>query len=275
MPGCRHRYARTSRGRRCVFCGRPSRAGARAAALAAAALVLLAGLVYAGTGIADKAGREAAEAALDAASRAVPGLEGAADSASEAASGAVLSARAAAGKALDAASGLAERVPVRMESGFDRRLVERHVYEMTNEQRRLAGAATLVRDEAVDLIAYGHSADMAARGYFAHDTPEGLDPSARGQRAGYECRKDYGSYYTTGLAENIFQSHTYSSYMTAGVTSSYTWLEDEEELARQMMDGWMDSPGHKRNILDPQYDRIGVGVQISPDEQVFATQNFC
>ena len=260
-----------------MFCGRPSRAGARAAALAAAALVLLAGLaLYAGTGIdVDRAGQDAAEAALDAANRAVPGLEGAAGRASEAAAGAGSAAKAAAEKALETASGLAERVPVRMESGFDRRLVERHIYEMTNEQRRLAGAATLVRDEAVDLIAYGHSADMAARGYFAHDTPEGLDPTARGQRAGYECRKDYGSYYTTGLAENIFQSHTYSSYMTAGVTSSYTWLEDEEELARQMMDGWMDSPGHKRNILDPQYDRIGVGVQISPDEQVLATQNFC
>ena len=261
-----------------MFCGRPSRAGAKGAALAAAALVLLAGLaLYAGTGIdaVDRAGQDAAEAALDVANRAVPGLEGAAGRASEAAAGAGSAARAAAEKALETASGLAERVPVRMESGFDRRLVERHIYEMTNEQRRLAGAATLVRDEAVDLIAYGHSADMAARGYFAHDTPEGLDPTARGQRAGYECRKDYGSYYTTGLAENIFQSHTYSSYMTAGVASSYTWLEDEEELARQMMDGWMDSPGHKRNILEPQYDRIGVGVQISPDEQVLATQNFC
>ena len=280
MSGCRHEYARTSRGRRCMLCGKPSRAGAKAVVVAVVVLALFVWFAaYVGTGIdaVDRAGSKATETVLDVTGRIpVPdNLESATDKVAEVASEAESVAETTAKAVFDVASSVTETIPVRLESGFDRRLVERHIYEMTNQERRLAGVEGLVRDESIDVIAYMHSADMAAREYFAHDTPEGLDPTGRAERAGYECRKDYGSYYTTGLAENIYQSYTYSSYMTSGVTSSYTWLESEEELSRQMVRGWMESPGHRENILDPQYDRIGVGVEISSDEQVLATQNFC
>ena len=279
MPGCRHKYARTSRGRRCVRCGKPSRAGAKAVVVVVVLVLSVWFAAYVGTGIdaVDRAGSKTVETVLDVTGRIpVPdNLQSATDKAGEVASEVESAAETTARAVFDAASNVTETVPVRLESGFDRRLVERHIYEMTNQERRLAGVEGLIRDEAIDVIAYEHSADMAARGYFSHDTPEGLDPTGRAERAGYECRKDYGSYYTTGLAENVSQSYTYSSYMTAGVTSSYTWLESEEELARQTVRGWMDSPGHRENILNPQYDRIGVGVEISSDEQVLATQNFC
>jgi len=39
--------------------------------------------------------------------------------------------------------------------------------------------------------------------------------------------------------------------------------------------GWMDSPGHRKNILTPHWRNEGVGVFLSPDEKVFITQNFC
>ena len=280
MPRCRHEYARTSRGRRCMLCGKPSRAGAKAVVVAVVVLALLVWFAaYVGTGIdaVDRAGGKAVETVLDVTGRIpVPdNLQSVTDEAEKVASEVESAAETTARAVLDVASDMTETVPVRLESGFDRRLVERHIYEMTNQERRLAGVEGLIRDETIDVIAYEHSADMAARGYFSHDTPEGLDPTGRAERAGYECRKDYGSYYTTGLAENVSQSYTYSSYMTAGVTSSYTWLESEAELARQTVRGWMDSPGHRENILNPQYDRIGIGVEISSDEQVLATQNFC
>ena len=263
-----------------MLCGKPSRAGAKAVVVVVVVLVLSVWFAaYVGTGIdaVDRAGSKTVETVLDVTGRIpVPdNLQSATDKAGEVASEVESAAETTARAVFDAASNVTETVPVRLESGFDRRLVERHIYEMTNQERRLAGVEGLIRDEAIDVIAYEHSADMAARGYFSHDTPEGLDPTGRAERAGYECRKDYGSYYTTGLAENVSQSYTYSSYMTAGVTSSYTWLESEEELARQTVRGWMDSPGHRENILNPQYDRIGVGVEISSDEQVLATQNFC
>jgi len=123
--------------------------------------------------------------------------------------------------------------------------------------------------------AAGRAQDRGGRGYFAHLTPEGLDPTARGGLSGYECRKDYVSHHTYGLAENIFLGHTYSAYMIEGVKSTYSWAADEEAVARSIVGGWVDSPGHRANILDCSYGRIGVGVAISPDEEVYATQNFC
>ena len=48
-----------------------------------------------------------------------------------------------------------------------------------------------------------------------------------------------------------------------------------EELANLVVDGWMDSPGHRENILNSSYDVEGIGVAINDDEEVYVTQNFC
>ena len=168
-----------------------------------------------------------------------------------------------------------ENPPVRTSSGFDGRVVEDYIYQFTNDERQRMGIPTLARVSAIDMVARNHSIDMSERNYFEHDTPEGLDPTARGELAGYSCVKDYGTHYTEGLAENISQGHTYSSYVTAGVTSSYDWHESEMAVASEIFSGWMNSPGHRENILDNTYDRIGVGVEINSNEVVYATQNFC
>ena len=78
-----------------------------------------------------------------------------------------------------------------------------------------------------------------------------------------------------GLAENIAQHCTYTSYSMSGAWTSYSWHDSEKELAKEIVDGWMESPGHRKNILTGAYDKIGVGVSISDSEKVYATQNFC
>lgn len=138
--------------------------------------------------------------------------------------------------------------------------IERFIHTLTNQYRHAAGIPPLEQVLAIDAIARSHSQDMLQRNYFSHDTPEGLDPTNRGNLAGYDCIKDYGSYYTEGLAENI------SWY-------SGTWYS-AEFIAGEIVDGWMDSPGHRQNIMDPNYDRLGVGVAIDSGN-VYATQNFC
>ena len=170
---------------------------------------------------------------------------------------------------------ITESLPIRTASGFDGLLIEDYVFEYINEERKKASVNPLERVPAIDIIARDHSVDMGARGYFDHDTPEGLDPTDRGNLAEYPCFKDYGTYYTEGLAENIAQDYTYSSYVTAGVTTSYTWYGNESVVARNMVDSWMGSPGHRQNILNGQYDRAGIGIAITEDEEVYATQNFC
>ena len=164
---------------------------------------------------------------------------------------------------------------VRTESGFDATVVEQYIFVYTNAERTEMGIAGLSSVPLISDIAREHSLDMATRDYFEHESPEGNDPADRGIAMGYECRKDYGTYYTYGLAENIFLSHTYSSYMAEGVKSSYNWLKDEQVLAEEIVEGWMNSPGHRENILTKDYSEIGVGVVITDDEEVYATQNFC
>jgi uncharacterized protein YkwD len=115
---------------------------------------------------------------------------------------------------------------------------------------------------------------MARNNYFEHDNLGGLGPTERGAQAGYSCYKNYGSYYTTGIAENIYQNNLYDSITYYNGIPSYDW-NTQEEIAQSTVSGWMKSPGHKRNILDSTYDREGIGVAVASDDKVYITQDFC
>ena len=116
---------------------------------------------------------------------------------------------------------------------------------------------------------------MAARDYFGHKSPEGLGPADRGRKEGYDCRKKYGSHYTTGLGENIYAAPLYHAFTKVeGRIVSYIWLT-LEGLAKKAVEGWMANKRHRENILDTSYDRTGVGVAIAKDGAVYFTQNFC
>lgn len=149
------------------------------------------------------------------------------------------------------------------------------VHEFTNQERLNHGLSQLEFDPKIRQIARGHSHDMASRNYFAHETPEGLSPTDRADQLDYSCQKMVGLLIYTGIAENIFQGHLYDSYYTVnGVITSYDWIS-EEEIAKITVDGWMNSPGHRENILTEIFDREGIGVKITPDHKVYVTQNFC
>jgi uncharacterized protein YkwD len=153
--------------------------------------------------------------------------------------------------------------------------LEQRVHELINLQRTSHGLKALTLDPLLSDIARNHSEDMAARNYFSHVTAGGENPTDRGNDAGYTCRKDYGSYYTYGIAENIFQNNLYSSatYYSNGMTV-YDW-NSPEEIAQTTVSGWMNSTGHRENILTPSFDREGIGVAIAADSKVYITEDFC
>ena len=152
--------------------------------------------------------------------------------------------------------------------------LEDRTHQLINAERVKRGLSPLEHIENIRLIARSHSEDMAARGYFSHDSPEGLDPTDRGSRAGYYCRKDYGTYHSFGLAENIHQGWLSSSTTYIYGIPFHDW-NTREEIAMAAVEGWMTSPGHRQNILDNSYDRTGIGVAIAEDGKVYFTQNFC
>jgi uncharacterized protein YkwD len=121
--------------------------------------------------------------------------------------------------------------------------LEAQMLELVNRERAAAGLAPLAADDELREVARRHSADMFARGYFAHVTPEGRDPFARIREAGYTFR-------TAG--ENLALAPTLSIAHT----------------------GLMNSPGHRANILRPQFGRVGIGIMDGGRRGLMVTQNF-
>jgi len=146
--------------------------------------------------------------------------------------------------------------------------LEQRIHLLVNVERGAQGQ--LMWDRQLANIARAHSVDQATYGYFSHEDQSGRGPTERASQAGYECV----TANWIGVAENIFQTFLYSSYTYRGgrrVDQEYLTLD---EMATQIVDGWMDSPGHRRNILDP-YTNEGIGVGINDADTVYVTQNFC
>ena len=138
--------------------------------------------------------------------------------------------------------------------------LERKVHAGINAERAKNGSSPQLRwDNRLGAIARTHSEDMTRRGYFSHDTPEGLGPTSRIEKAGYNCWKD--SHY--GVAENITIELTGDSL---------------DRMAAEAVRSWVNSPGHRLNLLGRQYDRTGIGASFGKwrgYDAVYVTQVFC
>ena len=147
------------------------------------------------------------------------------------------------------------------------------IHAHINAERAKQGLSALAWDKALSGIAAGHSRDMAKRKYLAHDSPEGQGFPQRYRQAGYTCRIRIGRTIYGG-AENIALNHLYNSVTTVNGIAYYDW-NSSEKIARKATEGWMKSPGHRKNILTPHWNREGIGVEIAPGDKVYITQNFC
>lgn len=152
--------------------------------------------------------------------------------------------------------------------------LESEIHDLINQERQNNGLKTLSFDSKLSDIARAHSQDMATNNYFEHENLRGQDPTDRANMVGYRCHKDYGSYYTDGIAENIFQNNLYDSVTYVNLVPFHEW-NTQSEIAQSTVQGWMNSPGHRKNILTSDYDKEGIGVAISNDDKVYITEDFC
>ena len=152
--------------------------------------------------------------------------------------------------------------------------LEQRVHELVNQQRSRNGLSALNFEPALADIARDHSEDMGSQHYFAHMNPSGQNPTARGTAAGYSCRKNYGSYYTYGIAENLFLNNLYSSVTYYSNRETVYHWNTPEAIAQITVAGWMNSSGHRENILASTFDREGIGIAIA-SEKVYITEDFC
>jgi uncharacterized protein YkwD len=125
------------------------------------------------------------------------------------------------------------------------------IHRLTNLERSKAGVATLAYDDALAAIAMAYSEDMAEDDYFSHTTPEGCTLTCRIEAAGYQA---------VAWGENL-------------AWRSSDTLPEAKNLAAIFVDMWMDSPGHKQNLLSTNFTHEGIGL-AKIGTKVYATANF-
>lgn len=116
---------------------------------------------------------------------------------------------------------------------------------LLNAERKAQGLRPLRRDRALDAAARRHALDMRDRGFFAHDTPEGVTPHRRIAQAGYHPARLTG--------ENLAKG------------------EGSAGEAAAIVDGWMHSPGHRANVLRRRFEEIGVAIATDGEEAIYVT----
>ena len=121
--------------------------------------------------------------------------------------------------------------------------VEAEIHRLVNEERTKAGVKPLQWSERLAEIAEQHSTDMRDKNYFSHGNFV--------QRIRTVCAGAAG--------ENIF----------------YGFSTDPIKIAKSAVSSWMNSPGHRANILSTSYHIEGVGIAISETSKAYVTQDFC
>lgn len=103
-----------------------------------------------------------------------------------------------------------------------------------NASRRANGQAALTYNPTLGQAAMTHACDMVARNFFDHQGSDGSNSQTRVRRAGYrDCL----------VAENLAWGYPQSS---------------------QIIDGWMQSSGHRSNMLHPRVQEMGIGITQGP-----------
>lgn len=135
------------------------------------------------------------------------------------------------------------KLPYTVDSPRPRPDLEAEMLNLVNQERAEAGLSSLAPDEELKEVARSHSVDMFGRGYFSHYTPENQSPFDRINEAGISYRI---AGENLALAPTLPLAHT----------------------------GLMNSPGHRANILRPQFGRVGIGVLDGGRRGLMVTQNF-
>jgi len=149
------------------------------------------------------------------------------------------------------------------------------VHALINRERQAHGMAILQTNPSLTSLALAHSRDMASHGYFGHLNLQERDATARGAAAGYACHREHDPYYTYTIAENLYATYRYDSVLFIhGSATGFGW-KTEEMIAEETVDGWMKSPDHRDNLLDPDLRQEGIGVAVADADLVFITEDLC
>lgn len=144
-------------------------------------------------------------------------------------------------------------------NNIDYPLLNAAIFYRTNEERVKYGRSEFQHSPTLEQVAFNHSKDMVMYNFYSHKSP------VPGKESMSDRIKSMGLNYKS-CAENI-----YDFFLSQ---PSY-W-----EMANGLVEGWMNSEGHKRNILNPELHFLGCGIYHYENPQwsgyfwVKSTQNF-
>lgn len=125
--------------------------------------------------------------------------------------------------------------------------IERQAFDLINDERQAAGLQPLQWDSEMLYLARIHSENMARQDFFSHTGRDGLTVDGRARQAGVRWQ---------AIGENIAYS------------------QNAAKPAQLAVQCWMDSAGHRRNILSQNWTRAGIGVATAPNGKFYITQVF-
>jgi len=126
--------------------------------------------------------------------------------------------------------------------------VERRAFEQTNVARVKNGLPTLVWDPELCGMAREHSKQMASRGYFSHETPDGLQLKERARARGI--------LHFRVIGENI------------------AYNKGHDDPGSFAVERWLTSAGHRANMLNPVFQASAIGSFVAADGSTYLTQVF-
>lgn len=135
------------------------------------------------------------------------------------------------------------KLPFTLAESEPRPALEKQMLALVNKERAAQGLRPLVMDQALTAVARKHSADMLARGYFSHFSPEGK------------------SAFDRLRAQKIF-------FLAAGENLAFA------PTVKVAHAGLMNSPGHRANILRPLFGKVGIGIMDAGPRGIMVTQQF-
>ncbi len=166
-----------------------------------------------------------------------------------------------------------ERDALSVRLNIDITLLEKKIHDLLNREREKRGLSALLWDERLHKVARKHSQAMVDRNFFSHNDPDGGNFQDRYKAGGIECKILIGDTVYMG-GENISQDNLYSSYVYKAGETVFNW-NSESEIAESVVKRWINSEGHRANILTPYFNRQGIGIAVSEDGKIYVTENFC
>lgn len=125
---------------------------------------------------------------------------------------------------------------------------EHLVFDLINKKRAEFGLSPVVWNEDLERLAHAYSNEMAVNNFFSH---QGIDGKTVGKRADSMGIKKWHA-----LGENI------------------AYNRGHDNPFESVVESWMNSPGHRENILNNRWQKSGVGIAVTPEGAYYFTQVF-